>query len=549
MDKSTFDMDNNTRYFHSIVNKRLHVNTINALCDTSGNWYRDRDGINNLLTNHFRTVASTSNPIMPDDAFDVIPKLITDSDNIMLHSIPTEIEIENKVKHVPSWSSPGPDGFQAGFYQTQWQLVGKDIVDVVQRFFTSGQMPRCLNRTYICLIPKYKTPKQPFEFRPIGLCNASYKIISKILANKLKPFLKKLSSPYQAAFVPGRAIHDNIIIAHELIHSMKHKEGFSGAETNKIITGVKVSRRAPPISHLLFADDILIFGQANTQHINAILQILQNFGNLSGQMLNFDKSCVYFSKNLSPHECDNFSQALNMAVINDNEKYLGAPLLLGHSKIPTTLLEKLDSLQMNFWWGHKAKKGIKFIAWDNINKAKELGGLGFRDLETFNITLICKLKLNENCSWIWWGIYRSIDFIKQHSFWDIICGTRTKIWLDCWVIGLDHPPIPYEGLVNTLSYSNILDLFHLGTRTWNTHLVYYLIDAESATKIISMDVPAIGEDTLIWLPDRNGQFSVKSAYNVLFKLPNPTAVVQNVSSQVWKVLWKVKIPHKVKLFV
>lgn len=104
-------------------------------------------------------------------------------------------------------------------------------------------------------------------------------------------------------------------------------------ETNKYITGVKFSKRVPHISHLLFTDGILIFGQANMQHIAYILQILHDFGKLSGKMLIFDKSCLYFSRNLSPDACANLVRALNMSIFTDSGKYLGSPLLLGHSKL------------------------------------------------------------------------------------------------------------------------------------------------------------------------------------------------------------------------
>ncbi|XP_026410606.1 uncharacterized protein LOC113305823 [Papaver somniferum] len=455
-DKTGLDMDNNTIFFHTMVNKRMHSNTINVLCDSDGNWLKDRTNISNLLTSHFRKVASTSNPVFTNNVFDVIPKIITESDNAILNVIPTDSEIESVVKSMPAWSSPGPDGFQADFYQSQWQLVGKDIIEVVKKFFQCGHMPRSLNKTYISLIPK---------------C---------------------------------REIHDNIIITHEMIHSMKHKEGYSGTMALKLDLSKAFDRlewnflneillkfgfstdfcnfimqcvTTTSISVLL-NDDVLIFGQADMQHVNEILKLLQNFGTLSGQMLNFDKSCVYFIHNLNLEYCEFLAGALQMSIVTDSEKYLGAPLLLRHSKlksfdpivqsfearlknyvsitlnksgrstliksvlnslptyqmtcfkIPTTLLSKLDSLQLNFWWGHKTGKGIKFVAWDSINQAKELGGLGFRNLETFNTALICK----------------------------------TKIWLDSWVIGLDHPPIPVERLVNTVSYTYVSDLFIENTR-------------------------------------------------------------------------------------
>lgn len=64
-------------------------------------------------------------------------------------------------------------------------------------------------------------PKTPKDFRPISLCNVAYKIISKLIANRIKPLLDKIVNPTQAAFVKGRQIADNTIMVHEIMHTMR----------------------------------------------------------------------------------------------------------------------------------------------------------------------------------------------------------------------------------------------------------------------------------------------------------------------------------------
>jgi hypothetical protein len=84
------------------------------------------------------------------------------------------------------------------------------------------------NHTFLTLIPKQKEAHSVNQFRPINLCNISYKIIAKILANRLKTTLHKIISPLQLAFVPKRNIQDNSIIAHKLLHSFNLKRGKGG---------------------------------------------------------------------------------------------------------------------------------------------------------------------------------------------------------------------------------------------------------------------------------------------------------------------------------
>ena len=79
-------------------------------------------------------------------------------------------------------------------------------------------MPSGLNETFICLIPKVKSPQQITEYRPISLCNVSYKIISKVLANRLKRILAEVVNKSQSAFVAGRLISNNVMVAFETTH-------------------------------------------------------------------------------------------------------------------------------------------------------------------------------------------------------------------------------------------------------------------------------------------------------------------------------------------
>ena len=108
-----------------------------------------------------------------------------------------------------------------GFYQRNWHIVKNSMVKLVAEVFENGSMPHHLNKTLITLIPKCPGADCLNLFRPISLCNTIYKLVTKVLVNRIRPMLDKLVSPLQTAFVPGRKGMDNMIIVQELIHTMK----------------------------------------------------------------------------------------------------------------------------------------------------------------------------------------------------------------------------------------------------------------------------------------------------------------------------------------
>lgn len=119
--------------------------------------------------------------------------------------------------------SPGFDGLNSGFYQAYWRVVGADVTELCQNFLSTGELSEGINRTLVCLIPKIKKPQQMQDMRPISLCNVLIRILSKVLANRLKSCLPGLISDNQSAFVEGRLLTDNALIAFELNHYLKRR--------------------------------------------------------------------------------------------------------------------------------------------------------------------------------------------------------------------------------------------------------------------------------------------------------------------------------------
>lgn len=120
--------------------------------------------------------------------------------------------------------SPGPDEFNPSFYQSYWYIIGEEVTSIALNFLNDSLFDSCINFTYIVLIPKVKNLVNDFDFRLISLCDLIYKLVSKFLASHLKKIISFIISQIQSAFLFGWIITDNIIIAYEVLHSMKTKQ-------------------------------------------------------------------------------------------------------------------------------------------------------------------------------------------------------------------------------------------------------------------------------------------------------------------------------------
>lgn len=137
----------------------------------------------------------------------------------------TDEEIKQGLDGIGDLKAPRQDGMPALFYKKFWTTVGEDVTREVKHFLNGGPMPESWNDTVVVLIPKVQNPEKLTDLRPISLCNVVYKIASKVLSNRLKIILRDIISQNQSAFVPGRLITDNVLIAYEMTHFMQTKRG------------------------------------------------------------------------------------------------------------------------------------------------------------------------------------------------------------------------------------------------------------------------------------------------------------------------------------
>jgi hypothetical protein len=182
-----------------------------------------RNQVEDIAVNYFRNMFATSYPTRIAETLTAVEKVVSEESNQRLLQPYTSEEVRVALFQMHPSKAPGSDGMSSFFFQKYWHIVGDSVSTAVLSVLNSGKLLRKTNLTYISLIPKKKNPEKMSDYRPISLCNVLYKIISKVLANRLKTILPVIISDSQSAFVPGRMITDNVSVAFEVLHKMKAK--------------------------------------------------------------------------------------------------------------------------------------------------------------------------------------------------------------------------------------------------------------------------------------------------------------------------------------
>lgn len=211
------DGDANTRFFHNVVKEKRHTHQIQAVCNADGEYVHGAD-VALAFVNHLKAFIGSRDdsldPMVPTHYFH---NKIPNSEAIHMIRPILDSEIRSAMFSIGNDKAPGSDGFSSKFFKSAWEVIGTDVTVAVHNFFYRCHLAKELNHTLLCLLPKSPNASTVSDFRPIACCSVLYKCISKVIVERMKPLLDGIVGRTQSAFIPGRRIVDNILMAHELV--------------------------------------------------------------------------------------------------------------------------------------------------------------------------------------------------------------------------------------------------------------------------------------------------------------------------------------------
>ncbi|XP_074300723.1 uncharacterized protein LOC141632032 [Silene latifolia] len=482
--------DDNTSYFHSIIKARRMSNKILTIQDMAGHHCNTIPEIEEAFIAYYKALLGSSKPVRKIHVPVVRNGKVVSNEQgeEMVRDVTIE-EIQIALKSIPANKSPGPDGYTSQFFKDASVIIEKGIIEAVQEFFISGQLLRQVNSTTLTLIPKKTRPVTVTNFRPIACCNVLYKIISKVLCNRLAKVLPSIISESQSAFIQGRDIVDNILICHDLVRLYKRrtcsprsimkidlKKAYDSVEWSfieqmlhalkfpeRMITwimtcvttpsytialngssfgyfpGKRGIREGDPLSpllfticmdylsrvleevtsrvefnyhplcrplkltHLCFADDLLMFSRGDRTSIKVLLRAFASFSCSSGLEMNTEKSDIYFN-GMEQGEIDYILRISGFKPGVFPFRYLGVPI---YHKRMGIVIDRIEGICRNYLWSGSDQYGkTPTVNWANICKDKKHGGLGIVNSRIWKTTMIGKytswLAMKSDHLWLRW---------------------------------------------------------------------------------------------------------------------------------------------------
>ncbi|GAU16594.1 hypothetical protein TSUD_233460 [Trifolium subterraneum] len=474
-------------------------------------------------------------------------------------------EIKEAVWDCDSFKCPGPDGINIGFLKDFWDLLKLDFLNFFSEFYHHGVLTKGLNSTFIALIPKVDCPQRVADFRPIALLSSDYKVLSKVLANRLQSVVGGVVSQTQSAFIKGRQILDGILIANEIVDDAKRdnkellmfKECVSTATASVLVNGSPTDefhferamlsnnlftpyglgpQNEVQVSHLQFADDTLLVGAKNWANVRALKVVLVLFESVSGLKVNFHKSMLFG--------------------VNVVDSWLHeAAVVMGckHGRLPFMYLGLPiggDARKLQFWYPLVDRIRKRLSGW----KCKNLSFGGRLILLKFVLSSIPVYFLSffkaPSGKWVW----RCLE--EQDNLWSRGMrakygqeGGKVRFWEgvgSSWWQALNSVRMGAENKEATVA-DMIVAGSGVGGEAWQWRRRLYAWEEELVGECVDRLTNIVLQegvpDRWVWKLHSSQSYSVKSAYSFL------TASEISLSDSSDKFLWLKAVPLKVNIFI
>lgn len=215
--KWLWEGDRNSKLFHQSVAIKHAKLSIHRIKNSAGVWLDSPQEIAAHASEFFQALFSEDAALPPtqeiDDFLNLLTPGVSDADNAKLLAPVSIEEVRRIVFLMDSESAPGPDGFSGAFFQSCWDIVGQDVLAAVQEFMAGVPLPKSISSALMVLLPKKPSPSTFADFRPISMCNFTNKIFTRLICERLRDLLPSLISLEQSAFLKGRDIIDNVLLA------------------------------------------------------------------------------------------------------------------------------------------------------------------------------------------------------------------------------------------------------------------------------------------------------------------------------------------------